>query len=189
MNGKLLSLMMTTLMTASALAGCAGGDDVDLDDADGGYTYASDVDNHRMLMGDVCDIKDLSGAYDWDAVAEIYENGEYAGPFTPPELRSKHAAGSLDPDALFFREGMTEWLPLSEVAAEIRIKLGGAPAGPADGIHTSFDGVHTSVGGAEEDLEQLQQAVAMQVCTRRAEALPAPPWFCLLYTSPSPRDS
>lgn len=78
MNGKLLSLMMTTLMTASALAGCAGGDDVDLDDADGGYTYASDVDNHRMLMGDVCDIKDLSGSYDWDAVAEIYEDGEYA---------------------------------------------------------------------------------------------------------------
>ena len=62
------------------------------------------------------------------------ENGEYAGPFTPPELRSKHAAGSLDPDALFFREGMTEWLPLSEVAAEIRIKLGGAPSPAKNGM-------------------------------------------------------
>ena len=62
------------------------------------------------------------------------ENGEYAGPFTPPELRSKHAAGSLDADALFFREGMTEWLPLSEVATEIRIKLGGAPSPAKNGM-------------------------------------------------------
>ncbi|RJU85143.1 MAG: hypothetical protein DWB89_06215 [Candidatus Poseidoniales archaeon] len=77
MNGKLLSLMMTILMIASALAGCAG-EDVDLDAEDGGYEYASNVDNHRMLMGDVCDIKDLSGAYDWDGVKDIYENGEHA---------------------------------------------------------------------------------------------------------------
>ena len=63
----------------SALAGCTGGDEaVDLDDSDGGYDYASNVDNHRMLMGDVCDIKDLSGAYDWDGVMDIYENGKYA---------------------------------------------------------------------------------------------------------------
>ena len=77
MNGKLLSLMMTILMMASALAGCAG-EDVDLDAEDGGYEYASNVDNHRKLMGDVCDIKDLSGAYDWDGVKDIYENGEHA---------------------------------------------------------------------------------------------------------------
>ena len=77
MNGKLQTLMMTILMMASALAGCAG-DDVDLDAEDGGYEYASNVDNHRMLMGDVCDIKDLSGAYDWDGVKDIYENGEHA---------------------------------------------------------------------------------------------------------------
>jgi hypothetical protein len=81
MNGKLNSLMMTTLMIASAMAGCLSDDSsssVDLDDADGGYEYASNVDNHRMLMGDVCDIKDLSGAYDWDGVKDIYESGEYA---------------------------------------------------------------------------------------------------------------
>jgi len=79
MNGKLQSLMITILMIASALAGCAGNDvNVDLDGEDGGYEYASNVDNHRMLMGDVCDIKDLSGGYDWDAVSDIYENGEHA---------------------------------------------------------------------------------------------------------------
>jgi hypothetical protein len=63
------------------MAGCLSDDSsssVDLDDADGGYEYASNVDNHRMLMGDVCDIKDLSGAYDWDGVKDIYESGEYA---------------------------------------------------------------------------------------------------------------
>ena len=52
--------------------------DFDLDGGDGGYTYASNVDNHRMLMGDVCDIKDLSGAYDWEGVKTIYEDGKYA---------------------------------------------------------------------------------------------------------------
>ena len=79
MNLKLTSAMMTMMFLLSALAGCTGGDEtVDLDDSDGGYDYASNVDNHRMLMGDVCDIKDLSGAYDWDAVDDIYENGKYA---------------------------------------------------------------------------------------------------------------
>ena len=79
MNLKMKSTMMTMMFLLSALAGCAGGDGaVDLDDSDGGYDYASNVDNHRMLMGDVCDIKDLSGAYDWDGVKDIYENGEYA---------------------------------------------------------------------------------------------------------------
>ena len=79
MNLKTTSIMMTMMFLLSALAGCTGGDEaVDLDDSDGGYDYASNVDNHRMLMGDVCDIKDLSGAYDWDAVDDIYENGEYA---------------------------------------------------------------------------------------------------------------
>ena len=79
MNLRITSIMMTMMFLLSALAGCTGGDEaVDLDDSDGGYDYASNVDNHRMLMGDVCDIKDLSGAYDWDAVDDIYENGEYA---------------------------------------------------------------------------------------------------------------
>ena len=79
MNLKITSTMMTMMFLLSALAGCTGGDEaVDLDDSDGGYDYASNVDNHRMLMGDVCDIKDLSGAYDWDGVMDIYEDGKYA---------------------------------------------------------------------------------------------------------------
>ena len=79
MNLKMTSAMMTMMFLLSALAGCTGSDEaVDLDDSDGGYDYASNVDNHRMLMGDVCDIKDLSGAYDWDGVVDIYENGEHA---------------------------------------------------------------------------------------------------------------
>ena len=74
---RTMTLMMTLVLIGSAIAGCAG-NDVDLDNADGGYTYASNVDNHRMLMGDVCDIKDLSGAYDWDGVKDIYEDGKHA---------------------------------------------------------------------------------------------------------------
>ena len=78
-NNKIIAIMMTLSMLAAAFAGCLSDDDeVDLDDADGGYEYASNVDNHRMLMGDVCDIKDLSGSYDWDGVKDIYDNGKYA---------------------------------------------------------------------------------------------------------------
>ena len=56
MNLKITSTMMTMMFLLSALAGCTGGDEaVDLDDSDGGYDYASNVDNHRMLMGDVCE--------------------------------------------------------------------------------------------------------------------------------------
>ena len=47
------------------------------------------------------------------------ESGEYVGPLTPPELRAQYAAGTLDADALFFTEGMEEWLPLAEVAAAL----------------------------------------------------------------------
>ena len=73
MNGKLLSLMMTILMMTAALAGCAGDDDDDsLDAEDGGYTYASGVDEHRKVVEDVCDIKDAAEAHDWAKVNEHY---------------------------------------------------------------------------------------------------------------------
>ena len=78
MTKKTITMLITLLLCASVLAGCTSDDEIELDGEDGGYEYASNVDNHRMLMGDVCDIKDLSGAYDWDEVSDIYENGKYA---------------------------------------------------------------------------------------------------------------
>ena len=61
------------------------------------------------------------------------ESGEYVGPLTPPELRAQYAAGTLDADALFFTEGMEEWLPLADVAAALGIEVGspGAEAAQA----------------------------------------------------------
>ena len=60
------SMLMILLMSCTALAGCLGSDDDDkdeesndatgddkpdwLDASDAGYTYASDVDNHRSLI-------------------------------------------------------------------------------------------------------------------------------------------
>ncbi len=79
MNLKLTTAMMTMMLLCSALAGCAGSDDeIELDNADGGYEYASNVDNHRMLMGDVCDIKEAAENHDWDGVKEIYTDGVHA---------------------------------------------------------------------------------------------------------------
>jgi hypothetical protein len=71
MNGKILSLMMTILITTAAFAGCTGDDDP-LDESDGGYTYASNVDEHRKVVEDVCEIKEAAEAHDWDEVNEHY---------------------------------------------------------------------------------------------------------------------
>ena len=78
-NNKIIAIMMTLSMLAAAFAGCLSDDnESNFDEADGGYEYASNVDNHRMLVEDVCDIKDLAEAHDWDGVKDIYMNGEHA---------------------------------------------------------------------------------------------------------------
>ena len=45
---------------------------------DGGYEYASNVDSHRLVVADICGIGDLLDAGDFDAVADIYRNGEHS---------------------------------------------------------------------------------------------------------------
>ena len=82
-------------MAVSGLAGCLSSDDDDdeeetmdttepvvgMDATDGGYTYASDVDNHRSLMKDLCDIKAAAssdGGYDFANAKDIYMNGKNA---------------------------------------------------------------------------------------------------------------
>ncbi len=78
-NDKIIAIMMTLSMLAAAFAGCLSDDtDNNFDEIDGGYEYASNVDNHRMLVEDVCDIKDLAEEHDWDGVKDIYMNGKHA---------------------------------------------------------------------------------------------------------------
>ena len=45
--------------------------------ADGGYAYASNVDSHRLVVADVCDVKDLLDAdpIDFDAARTVYTDG------------------------------------------------------------------------------------------------------------------
>ena len=71
------------------LAGCLGTED-ESDDSDevattsgtdAGYTYASDVENHRALMKDLCDIKSAAssdGGYNFAEAKNIYMNGKNA---------------------------------------------------------------------------------------------------------------
>ncbi len=49
-----------------------------MDSEDGGYTYASNVDNHRSLMADMCDIKTYANAAQWTAAKDVYQNGKNA---------------------------------------------------------------------------------------------------------------
>ena len=89
-------MLMILLMACGAFAGCLGSDDDDkeeessdstdekpewLDASDAGYTYASDVDNHRSLMNDLCEIKAAAssdGGYDFATAKDIYMNGKNA---------------------------------------------------------------------------------------------------------------
>ena len=83
------------LLSCAAMAGCLGTDDEEekdtddpadekpawLDASDAGYTYASDVDNHRSLMNDLCEIKDAAssdGGYDFTGAKAIYTDGKNA---------------------------------------------------------------------------------------------------------------
>ena len=93
MDLRMKSMLMVLLMSCAAFAGCLGSDDDKdeknsddgkpewLDASDGGYTYASDVDNHRSLMNDLCEIKDAAssdGGYDFATAKDIYMNGKNA---------------------------------------------------------------------------------------------------------------
>ena len=86
-------MLMILLMSCAAFAGCLGSDDETesedstdekpawLDASDAGYTYASNVDNHRSLMNDLCEIKAAAssdGGYDFATAKDIYMNGKNA---------------------------------------------------------------------------------------------------------------
>ena len=88
---QLKGMTLALLMLIAAMAGCLGAEDdteesestadekpAFLDASDAGYTYASDVDNHRSLMQDLCDIKTAASENNWDEAKNIYQNGKNA---------------------------------------------------------------------------------------------------------------
>ena len=88
-NTTTKGMTLALLMLMAAFAGCLGGDDTEdaaeevsgMDASDAGYTYASNVDNHRSLMKDLCDMKAAAssdGGYDFATAKDIYMNGKNA---------------------------------------------------------------------------------------------------------------
>ena len=53
----------------------AGGSTADATPADGGYEYASNIDSHRLVVEDICEINEIVGDYRWSEISEIYANG------------------------------------------------------------------------------------------------------------------
>ena len=45
---------------------------------DGGYAYTSNVDTHRLVVQDVCDINDIVRLCKWSEIADIYANGVHS---------------------------------------------------------------------------------------------------------------
>ncbi len=43
---------------------------------DGGYEYASNVDSHRLVVADICEVADALDAGEWDTVGALYRDGK-----------------------------------------------------------------------------------------------------------------
>tara|TARA_B100000287_G_scaffold423351_1_gene466512 strand:+ start:2445 stop:4127 length:1683 start_codon:yes stop_codon:yes gene_type:complete len=78
-----IAIIMAILTITGFLAGCidAGSDDDSIEQisslpaSDGGYEYASNVDDQRMLIQDVCEVKQLTTTHNWTAINDIYVEG------------------------------------------------------------------------------------------------------------------
>lgn len=68
----------TATGTGTGTGTATGSADGSATDADGGYQYASNVDAHRLVVEDVCEINELLDAdeIDFTAIAEMYEDGK-----------------------------------------------------------------------------------------------------------------
>ena len=92
-------MTLALLMLIAAMAGCIGSEDETaeeeetkaafLDASDAGYTYASDVDNHRSLMQDLCDIKTAASEDNWAEAKSIYTEGKNCLLYTSPSPRDR----------------------------------------------------------------------------------------------------
>ena len=82
MQLKNSAMFLAMLVVISAFTGCLGDDEEDSADSDpgedGGYEYATNVDSHRLLVKDVCDIKSLVEEFKWDEIKTIYKDGKYS---------------------------------------------------------------------------------------------------------------
>ena len=79
MKLKNSAMFLAMLVVISAFTGCLSDDEEDAADSDpgedGGYEYATNVDSHRLLVEDVCDIKALAEEAKWSEIETIYKDG------------------------------------------------------------------------------------------------------------------
>jgi hypothetical protein len=50
----------------------------------------------------------------------IYHNGEQRGPYTPKQVNHLHRCGFIDDDTLYWREGLEQWQPVSQIVLRRR---------------------------------------------------------------------
>lgn len=68
----------------------------------------------------------------------LYHNGEQRGPYTPKQVNHLHRCGFIDDDTLYWREGLEQWQPVSQIVLRRRrrnrLLLWGIAAGVAAAI-------------------------------------------------------
>jgi hypothetical protein len=50
----------------------------------------------------------------------IYHNGEQRGPYTAKQVNHLHRCGFIDDDTLYWREGLEQWQPISQIVLQRR---------------------------------------------------------------------
>jgi predicted Zn finger-like uncharacterized protein len=84
-----------------------------------------------------------------EAVWHVVINQDQVGPMTAVEVQQRFAGGELDSETYIWREGFSDWLPLSQVDTFAALLASGTPAtaGPRGG---GAEAVASMFGGGEE---------------------------------------
>jgi len=74
-DGGSTSASAGSASSSASSSGVSPADTVDTP-GDGGYEYASNVDSHRLVVADICDIAEAVDDFDWDTVETLYRDGK-----------------------------------------------------------------------------------------------------------------
>ncbi len=83
-----------------------------------------------------------------DAVWHVVINQDQVGPMTAAEIQQRFRANEIDAETYIWREGFSDWLPISQVDTFAAFVAGGALPAPAPG---GRDAVSSMFGGGGTD--------------------------------------
>jgi len=86
-----------------------------------------------------------------ESVWHVVINQDQVGPMTAVEVQRRFGSGDIDSETYIWREGFTDWLPLSQVDTFASlVASGSAPARGAGGSSSGSEAIASMFGGGED---------------------------------------